>query len=223
MPLGPYTLDGEQECINLKRIYSLFPPAPEALDHPPARENARTGRASPRPAGTASAGGQRAEAHAPADNGNGNGLPGAAPRARKRAMDPEGERLHSLQRPPKKARANERPEGHRTGNGAAPPRISLRARKGNSRAAAQFARAVHSAPVTAPGRGLGPGGRSEDVKEPGQFWRDVLTRRYPRSGAMALALSVDEVLRAPGPPRAAIFDVNETYLGRRFVNVQHTG
>ncbi|CAA7265230.1 unnamed protein product [Cyclocybe aegerita] len=48
------------------------------------------------------------------------------------------------------------------------------------------------------------------------FWNDLLAKNQSDSVA-TLTLSVDDLLRAPGT-RAAIFTVNETYLGRTFVN-----
>ncbi|KAJ3492292.1 hypothetical protein NLJ89_g11256 [Agrocybe chaxingu] len=48
------------------------------------------------------------------------------------------------------------------------------------------------------------------------FWNDLLKKNHSDSVA-TLTLSVDDLLRAPGT-RAAIFTVNETYLGRTFIN-----
>ena len=156
MPLGPYTLDGKHAYIDSQRIYSLSPAAPDAFARPHVgtAEIART----PRPAGMASADGLRSDSEAYAQAGP----PSTAPGARKRAVDPESEGLHALQRPLKKAKVHEAPvlrESRRlkaAANGA-PPRISFpAARKENGKvckAATQFTRLVQCKDTTEAAQG----------------------------------------------------------------------
>ncbi len=156
MPLGPYTLDGKHTYIDSQRIYSLSPPATDAFAGPHAG-SAEIARAS-RPAGKASADRPRSDSETYTQGG----LPSAASRARKRAVDEESEGLHALQRPLKKAKVHEAPVLRKTsclkaGVNGAPPRISFptaRIENGKAcKAITQFARLVHCQDTTeaAPG------------------------------------------------------------------------
>jgi hypothetical protein len=49
------------------------------------------------------------------------------------------------------------------------------------------------------------------------YWNEVFAKAYARDGPTTLTLPIKDLLQAP-PTRAAIFDVNQSYLGRRFIN-----
>ncbi|KAF8957120.1 hypothetical protein BDZ97DRAFT_121145 [Flammula alnicola] len=62
--------------------------------------------------------------------------------------------------------------------------------------------------------------RSDPLNPHTLFWKDLFAKCYPRDGSATLNLAVDDLLQAPRT-KAAIFDVNETYLGRRFINLEY--
>ncbi|PPQ68391.1 hypothetical protein CVT25_007929 [Psilocybe cyanescens] len=50
------------------------------------------------------------------------------------------------------------------------------------------------------------------------FWNEIFAKSFPRNGTTLLKVSVKDLVHAPRT-KAVIFDLNKTYLGRPFINL----
>ncbi|KAF8184471.1 hypothetical protein BJ912DRAFT_528219 [Pholiota molesta] len=217
MPIAPYTLDDAFDEAQIPHVEIL-----KSVTSTGSRYENITGRASAyRPASPVSA----AKAY-----------------TRKRPFDTEGDsEVHAHQRPKKKARVEvRRPKDSQSprpnekvssksfakskdqaiNNDSGLHPISLKAVVGKGKgtgAVKAFQRHVAQRKVLGPPRT--PKKLHSDTLAPHtMFWIDLMAKRSPRYGSTTLNLSVGDLLQAPDT-NAAIFDLNETYLGRRFINL----